>query len=179
MSLDSVRSSIVTTIKNALPQLKTCSAHAGRFNLQELTRISHNSPAVFVACLGFTGTSGVGETSSTAAWAAYIVTAERSAADRDTTALKIASALATFMDGQTWDDDNVVEEPQNVSGQNLYSAALDKSGVALWAVTWRQAITVGTSTDIDELNDFLRYSAESFGEENNALIQTAGELPQD
>ena len=45
------RDAIVAAIKAALPDLYTCEAHGGRFDLNELTRWSRKAPAVLVAAV--------------------------------------------------------------------------------------------------------------------------------
>ena len=51
MFIEPYLAAVVTSIKEALPTVKQCGDHPGRFNLKELQRIAAKAPAVLVSVL--------------------------------------------------------------------------------------------------------------------------------
>lgn len=154
MSLESMRDSIVAALAPEMGSATKVEAHGGRFTLQELKRRAQGRVSVPVACLGvISAEPGAAGTNVTAAWGAYVVCGDRTGISRDTGALSIVTALLPLIAGNEWGREDV-DAPQRIRADNLYSSQLDKSGVALWAVTWRQEIILGR-VDPATLDDLL------------------------
>lgn len=160
MSLITLRDAIAAELAAAIPELKTCEGHGGRFDLQELRRVAAKAPAVFVACLGFGDAEEEGDTTAELSWAAYVVTKDAPGKPRDEAALAIAQALAVHIPGNRWGLDDAEGRPEGIRGQNLYSDRLDKQGVAMWAISWRQRMNLGGAVDSAELAAFVTFHAE-------------------
>ncbi|MEX0732844.1 MAG: hypothetical protein WED00_05685 [Aquisalimonadaceae bacterium] len=160
--LYTAREAITAGIKSALPELRTCETHGGRFDRGELQRLSRRAPAVFVAALGV---PSVAETPRAGlplvGWAAFVIVSDTPQVSRDVIALDYAEALLRLINdngkGHRWGLDGA-QKPERLAADNLYSGSLDKMRVAMWAVTWRQGIHL-TPGAISELADFALYSA--------------------
>lgn len=177
MSIETVRDAIVATVSQQLPDLKTCAAHPGRFSEAELTRIAFKTPSVHIAALA-TGQQIMSgsEHHASIAWCAYVTAAETPDATRDLLAIRLVNALLQIIDDNDWDSDDVVEKPEQIKSQNLFSANIDSKGVAMWAVTWQQIIRLGDSTDYTALNEFLRAIGDTVNDDGMTLIETHTEL---
>ena len=154
MSLQGVRASIVDRLQSALGGAARAKAHGGRFSLAELKRHAVQGPAVLVACLGVVKlTPAAAGVEALCAWGAFVVCADKPLLPRDAAALGLVSAMLPLVPGQTWERDDV-DQPRQVRADNLYTSELDKEGVALWALTWQQEITLG-QVDPATLDAFL------------------------
>lgn len=175
MSIDTALTSIVAGISEALPQLKTCDSHDGRFDLNELKRISTKAPAVYVAALATGDLRGDIGTEVPVTFAAYVITREERRMPRDRQARVLVAALLALINGNTWNDDNITEAPMRVRAQNLYSARSDRDGVAMWAVTFTHPVRID-QLDASTLDDFLTFAGTSTDDEENTVIETTGTL---
>ncbi|MDH5185173.1 MAG: DUF1834 family protein [Gammaproteobacteria bacterium] len=160
MTLLELRAAIVANIKAAFPTLKTCDGHAGRFDLTELKRISTRAPAVYVACLAIGSAEENGDISAEISWAAYVITRDEPTVKRDESALAIVHALIAHIPGNRWELDDAETRPVAIRAQNLYSASIDKQGIAMWAITWRQQMNLGGAVNLAELNAFVTVHAD-------------------
>ncbi|KMQ74004.1 phage protein Gp37 [Marinobacter subterrani] len=151
------RDAIVAAIAKALPELKDCQAHGGRFDLQELKRWSRRAPAVLVAAVQIPEAARNRVNQVTVRWVAYVVASDAPGVSRDVIALDYTEALLRCIKDNRWGLDNT-QRPENVAAENLYSGPADRQGIALWAVSWQQALTL-RATDISDLADFAIYSA--------------------
>lgn len=143
--ITTVRSAIIDAVKAAVPGLQDhVEAHGGRFDLDEIKRLAAKSPSMLVACLGVLSAraNSAGETEAVCKWAAFVLTTDKRAVPRDVGALTLVAAVLPVIPDNRWEVDGV-NVPRNVRADNLFSTALDKIGVALWAVTWDQEITLG------------------------------------
>lgn len=71
---------------------------------------------------------------------AFIVTKQIRAEDKETTAITIADQLTIAL---TINDMNLgSKRPQKIASTTLYSDAIDKTGIALWSVSWQQEIEI-------------------------------------
>ncbi len=149
--LDDFRNAIAGHIKGLLPHLRECRPHAGRFDLAELKRLAARTPAVYIAILGVPQSEnpGSGELDLELAMAAHIVTADTRGLARDVSALNLAQTLISRIYGNRWGV-KWAFPAQKVKGQNLYSGNIDRVGVAMWGVSWRQKVRLGESSWADE-----------------------------
>jgi hypothetical protein len=168
MSVLTLRAAVVAGLKDSLPTLagKTVKVepHAGRFDAAELKRISAQAPAVFVAVLGLADLSEIcGEVSATCQVLAIVVCKDAPGLSRDLAALGMMEALAKIVPGNDWNG-AAEKAPEDLRCDNLFSATLDKSGVAMWGVAWRQraiVATTGVSGSEEGLDWFLHYHMET------------------
>ena len=132
-------------VKAWLPALKTCEPHEGRFDKEELKRVSGRAPAAYAAvlALGRPLVNGSGQQDVPVTFALYVATADRPNLPRRESALNIAEALVARINGQQWGGTDTVFPADAASAKNLYSGAISGKGVALWAVTWSQVVRMG------------------------------------
>jgi hypothetical protein len=142
--LPDLASLIAAEIAVALPDLASCEASAGRFDLKELAALGAKPPAVRIAVLGIGGGKAVSgpHYHHLVQIAAYIVTADAPALPRDRAALAIVERIVSLVHGRTWGN-AAFGEPEGVAADNLFSQGTRKQGVALWAVAWRQPVGLG------------------------------------
>ncbi|BCS94613.1 hypothetical protein DSLASN_02450 [Desulfoluna limicola] len=144
MSLNDLLKAVCAEFKSHFPSLRTCEPHGGRFDLQELKRISTKAPAVFVAILG-TGKVkevGSGEVDIPVSLAAFVVTKTEGKLPCAESALNVAEGLLTRIPGSNWACDGVFGADP-ATAKNLYSGTIASKGVAMWAVTWTQKVRMG------------------------------------
>lgn len=160
MSLFTLRQAIVDDLQANLPTLKTCEGHGGRFDATEIKRVATRAPALYIACLGVSGADeGPDGITGTLQWGAFIVTRDSAAAPRDEAGLAILQALLLRLPGNRWGLDQAETRPEAVQARNLYSATVDKLGVAMWAVSWRQRMVIGAELDPATLDVFATFDA--------------------
>ena len=133
---------IADRIKVTLPDLKTCKGQAGRFDLEALKKKSVAAPAVLVSVLGFAQSEGFSGPSPSFLLeiAAYVITKDAMGLPRDTAAAGISQTLLRLVPEQVWGQVGV-GAARDVRGIPLMTAASDQA-VSLWAITWRQPITL-------------------------------------
>jgi phage gp37-like protein len=157
MSIVDVRDDIVDAIQTALPSLVWVEATGGGFSEAELRRKALQAPGVLVACEGASdGRNEGGDIAVTWAWSAYVFTRSTSSSSRDAQALVFCEALAGAIAENRWGRSDT-HKPQRIRARNLYSGELDRQGVAIWAVTWDQAVdyTPASSSSTDPFSDFV------------------------
>lgn len=155
MNLLTIRQAVVNVVAAALPGLHV-EAHGGRFDsVEEIKRHATRGQAALVAIMGLKGLerSG-GETVADLVLAVFIVTGDRPGASRDTAALALVQAVADLVPDNRWGLDDAQGAPSAPDADNLYAASLDKLGVALWGVSWRQRFAI-SALDPTDLAAFL------------------------
>ncbi|KAB7624323.1 hypothetical protein [Alkalilimnicola sp. S0819] len=156
MRLLSFRDAVVAGISQALTELKSCEAHGGRFDEKELRRYALRAPAVLVAVRRIPALAAENEITPTLTCAAFVVTRDARGRPRDAAGLALVEALLQVVANNTWGLD-WAHRPQRLEADNLYSAALDKQGVALWGVAWQQAVDLAPEVDSATLADFITH----------------------
>ncbi|MGR6871238.1 hypothetical protein ACU6U9_02770 [Pseudomonas sp. HK3] len=153
-SINTFLSAIKDRLHEVLPELNTCDVHDGRFDVSELKRISTKAPAVFVALLKVpsTKTNSEDQLEADLSLVAYIVTKEAHKLDKGEAARNLSEAIMILVKNERWSTIEI-ERASDIRGDNLYSGAIDKQNIALWAITWKQTITLGDKY-INE-DDFL------------------------
>ncbi|MFT4191676.1 MAG: hypothetical protein QM617_09170 [Comamonas sp.] len=123
--------------------------YGGQFNADESTRTSYACPAIFVSVLGWKPGNGesqllTGRGVRLVRMAAFVVAeTKRSRADRLALAMNLADRLAltlTMWRPTCTDVMDIAGLEADPRADNLYSAALDKKGQALFLVDWWQAV---------------------------------------
>ncbi|WP_429885377.1 hypothetical protein [Geoalkalibacter halelectricus] len=135
----------VAHLKIALPGLRTCEVYAGEFAGGELSRASLAAPAVLVACLGATRgeQDGNEQYDFLCRYSAYCLTRHAGGREpRGVLAQELAEGVLAQVEGARFGESGC-GVARVVRLDNLYSEAFDKAGVALWAVTWEQRVTLG------------------------------------
>ena len=149
--LNALLEAIATGVRESLPDLKTCTVHDGRFQAAELGRWSLRSPAVLIAWLGTpkTETPGVLWTDCDQQLAAFVVTRDRPGEPRGKAARAIAASLLLLIPRARWGFSSAADigSAEQLQARNMFSGAVDKEGIALWAVTWRQALRLEAAED--------------------------------
>ena len=128
-----------------LPDLRACEAHRGPVTSREVARLSKRAPAVLAACLGVTAAAETGDrrVDATLRLAAFVLTADRAGLPRDRAALSVVEALLEYLPGFHPGAGLPAGAPEGLRAENLFSGPLDRTGVALWAVSWRQTLRLG------------------------------------
>jgi phage gp37-like protein len=152
MNIDRLQDAMVTEAKKLLESLRTCQKHAGRISIEELAALSVTSPALLIAFLGTDKVeeSGTEEMIVPCRFAAYVVTQDAKELPRDTAAKNIVEALLAWIPNQRFKASDLnppvsCSTPEQVAATNLYDGAVRGKAVALWAVSWLQRVTIGTS----------------------------------
>lgn len=149
--LFSYRAAIASTIKAAMPDLKTCDALSSRFDLGELTSRSIRTPAVFIVLLRSPlKRAANGSLDADANVAVFCVT-QGPEERREAEAFAIAEAVAILAGvKQLWGLTRV-GPCEALDFEQVHSTALDKKGVACIAVTFRQRVSsVGDGLFVDD-----------------------------
>lgn len=133
----------VVAMATAFPEVSV-ESHPGRFDLDELRRLSLRTPAVRLALLAIPPgrREKDGRIKVAAQWAAFVVAGDKAGVPRHLGALMMIDQLYRWLPYRRWG----TAEPLNLEtldARNLYSAALDsQSACAIWAITWTQSITI-------------------------------------
>lgn len=148
-------------------ELPTVEVYGGQFNGEEIDHTSFRCPAVFLAVRGWEpmphGRWLVGQHVRGMEMSAFVVTKHTQRPARMAQAMLLAERLALALDRWQPDDDantasNIAPLEDDASCENLYSRAVDKKGLALWVVHWRQALQV---LNPQQLWDLLAVQADS------------------
>ena len=145
---------VAAEIKVWIPDLRTCDVHDGRFDLAELKRHALQTPAVLVSCLGTVSIDDRGDEGidSHRHWAAFVLTRDCPGLPRGEGARNLVDALELLVMRGIVEEDPITGEQrlanrwglkgvgpaEQVRSQNFYGGTIDKQGVALWVVSWRQ-----------------------------------------
>jgi len=182
--LATTRNQIADFIKAQLPSLKTCEPHGGRFDLEELRRWGKKAPAVLVAMTDASEAQLAQGVETTATYVIFVITRDTVAALRDVAAINLVQGILTMLPGQVWPpaeeeaENPFVAEPERVSAQNFFSTALDAEGVAMWAISFRQTVSLGDAagSDLSALDDFIRFTGEATNAADDVVMETYGEF---
>lgn len=139
-STDAVLEAVCARIRAWLPACKEVQPHDGRFAVEELQRWAARVPAVRVASLGVAAVRAVGDGRvelDLQLWA-FAAAKDQPGRSRGAAARAMADRLLVGLPGERWGLAGVGEARQ-ARAENLYAPGLDKLGLALWAVAWRQA----------------------------------------
>ena len=145
-----VRAAIVASLAAALPGLDIA-AHGGNFSEAELQRFSIRAPAIRVCMTEISKIdyAVTGQIEVTLHLAIVLVAKDQAQAgsptlDRDGAALNLVAAVLPLLNGQTFGLDNV-STPIGLGARNEFSGALDKTGIALWQITFAMLLRLGIS----------------------------------
>lgn len=141
-------------------KVQTVERHIGRFNKPEDIKryLSNRDGCVRIAALGVREYKNQGgRTLGFIEFAAYVVTTDQFAYEKDQRCEVIANKLVIAMMRK-----GAVTEAysgaERVQADNLYSDSIDDLGVAIWGVTWSQWFPVDVTLDESTLDDFIRFN---------------------
>lgn len=183
-----VRDRIVAELARRMTAVRSVEAHGGTFDLDEVKRFALAAPAVRVAMLGLGRVSryGTGELLAPVNFAAVCVARDEAKAGvgvipKDIGCAAIAAQAALIVDGNRWGwsaepgAPGMVGAPDDLQAENLYSGQIDKTGVALWQVTWTQTIRLGANrNEAIAALDQLIVNGEAFVEGADPVAHPAG-----
>ena len=147
-------------------ELATVDRYGGEFSAAEIDRLSFSCPAVLVTVLGWQPPGDRsrlrGKHARAIRMAAFVVTKHARRDERMAEAMTLAGRLSVLL--RNWVPANTLpitaaalnEAP---TAENLYGAAIDKQGLALWLLTWDQDAEPKPG-DGAELFDLLRVDIE-------------------
>lgn len=184
MSLTTIRKAVADAVLAGVPGLKTCEPHGGRFDASELRRLAVGGPAVFVAVLGVQDlVFEHGEAKGEVQFAAFAVAGDKAGLPRDKAVMAMADALALLVPDNRWGLDESESVPMRVRAENLFSVTVDKAGVALWAVSWRQRMALGQGLDdstLETLDLFATCDIDyAIGQDGTPVAEDTVSLPQE
>lgn len=149
--INDLLNAIKTAIKTALPELRRCDVHGGRFDLAELKRIAIQTPAVLVSLLAAPETKPkeTEERDIELSIGLYVVTSDKVSLPRHLSVINIVEALLILIPINDWGLKKI-SEPTDINAQNLYSGDIDKHGITLWAISFKQKVRVGKNIWLDD-----------------------------
>lgn len=123
--------------------------YGGEFSSDEVAVSGFKAPAILIAGLGWTRPRGhermTGKGCRVCHMAAFVVTSNNNRVERMLAAQRLSEQLDLQL--TTWTpanaDDAVIEvaaPEDDIRCENVYNKKIDAKGLALWLVTWRQAI---------------------------------------
>lgn len=146
----------------------TIQRYAGEFNAAEVGRFSFSCPAVLVAVLGWKPANDDsrlrGRHARQVRLAAFVVTKHVRREDRMDAAAALSDQLCVLL--RDWRPDDaalavdIAPLEDTPSAENLYGAAIDEQGLALWLVDWWQAAQPKPGLPPAALYDLLRVDIE-------------------
>lgn len=150
MNLLQFRDAVEAALKAGMPAGTNVDSHPGSLDEAELRRIAAKAPAAYVAALGILSAEkdNNGRVEVDASMAVFLVTRAAAGAAKDAAMLVLSTAALILIADNDWGLAET-QNPRDVRAQNLYTGTIDKQGVALWGITWRQQVTV------DQLDDSL------------------------
>lgn len=144
-ALVTLRSEIVAKLEAAIEDANTVEPYGGRLNLGEIKRITARPPAVLVALIN--GNSSKEEAADPIRVdmliSAFIIAEDKPGVNRDAVALSIAEQVVAQVAAWPWRGKAQASAPNELKLESLYSGELDRTGVALLAVTWKQTVPIG------------------------------------
>lgn len=138
--INAYRAAVPATLKGLMPELQTCEAQLGRFDLDRLEKTTLRTPAVLVGILAAPLKDNANATSSAFLEVAAFAVTRGAEAKRDDAAWAIAETIAaTARPTQRWGLSDIGElEKAKISP--VLSSALSERGVSIVVVQWTQKL---------------------------------------
>jgi hypothetical protein len=144
MSIIAYRSSIIDKLKESFPQLNDVSPHPGKFTLEDFDRLSHRSPAAYVAVLGAPAKDklATGEILFDIHIGVFIATRASRDDAPDVEGWQLAEAIAALAQ---WNYFNTHSFPADkIEIENLWSTKQDRKAICIMGVAWVSQLKIGT-----------------------------------
>lgn len=143
-----------------IDRVQTVERHIGRFNeADDIKRwMSGKEGGIRICAQRVVAMQNQGgRLIGTVEFVAFVFCAEQFSYAKDQRAEVIACRLAkALMLKGGWVGTGASSVPEAVRADNLYTTAIDKLGLAIWSVTWRQDWPLDDPIDESALDDFLR-----------------------
>lgn len=125
----------------------SCTLREGPIDPSELGLVAAQTPAMYLTLRGNPQMQNpaTGEIDADLSLLAYIVTADTVEKNRMEAALDLVETLLVRILDQRWGQTGLLEA-RDVHSKNLYSAETVNNNIALWEISWQQAIRLGPST---------------------------------
>ena len=141
-------------------RVQTVERHIGQFDKPDDVKrwLTNRDGGVRVAAMRVVAMRNEGSSLiGTIEFAAFVFTTGMWGYAKDQRAEVIAGRLAkALMHKGGWQGTGAYKSPDAVRADNLYSGEIDKLGLAIWSVTWRQDWPLDNPIDSATLDDFLR-----------------------
>ncbi|WP_447077675.1 hypothetical protein [Shewanella algae] len=163
-----------------IDKVETVERHIGRFDTAEQVKrwLSKRDGGIRIAALNVTAYERIGgRIVGRVNMAAYVFTAPRFGYDKDTLAEVIAGKLVAAMMERNAPPE-AYGRAENFRADNLYSTAIDETGMACWAVSWSQQWYLDEPIDGASLDDFLRFGLTGELADGAPVIEGVVDLPQ-
>lgn len=165
---------------------RSIGVHAGKFTWAEIKARGFSAPAIFISCLGWGDAdeedqallTGYSKAASLSLVIGIVTKHTKSTEARNALARALAERVTIELLDQNWAMDNVCL-PKRVRAEGAFSAAAEAENCSLWLVTWQQAVGFYKDDWQASVNDFLSFTGTAVDDDENTLIETAGELDQE
>ena len=147
---------------------KAIEPHRGQFaSLEEIRNIALRSPAVRVAFRGLQGADRQGpELIADVLWSIHIIANDTRAEARNTLAGGVAVTVLDHIVAEAPHWPFVEGGAEQATAIDLTTLELDKNGVSLWQVSWRQQCRLQLIDPLSGLDDFGGFDADHFAPDN-------------
>ncbi len=146
--LGTLLAAVASEILRVMPALKTCDVHDGEVNVEEIRRWSRRAPAVLVTHLGARVPPAPGErwTDVEQNLVVYILTKDTPRLTRGDAARNIVDRLLLALPRARWGEAGI-GEATHIQARNLYTGKVDRMGIALIEMSWRQTLRLEAAVD--------------------------------
>ncbi|CAA0129474.1 Uncharacterised protein [Starkeya nomas] len=137
----------------SLPDVKSCEAFGGRFDMAALARFGAAAPAIRVAVLGVDKINWIdtGQLDGVVEVGAFIVTRDERGKPRDLAVLGHVHNVLVKVHAERWGLP-LVQAGRPARCENLYSGAVQSAGLALWGVRWTMKLRMGANAYAQNLS---------------------------
>lgn len=142
-----------------IDRVQTVERHIGRFNEPDDIKywMGNRDGGIRICAQRVVSMRREGSLIGTIEFVAFVFCADQFGYAKDQRAEVIAGRLATaLMLTGCWRGTGASKAPEGVRMDNLYTPGIDKLGLAIWSVTWRQDWPLDNPIDPATLDDFLR-----------------------
>lgn len=139
--LASMSGLIAEKIAAQLPGLRTAEGFSGRLDLEVIKQRGIAAPAVLVSWYGakIDRTSAGPHNFYRIDMTAFVITKDALGLDRHAAAATIVQALLELLPDHRWGEAGL-GNMSDIAAHSLNTPDIQRAGVALWAVTWRQEV---------------------------------------
>lgn len=144
-ALVALRSAIVADLEASIQDAHEVKPYGGRLNLGEIKRLTTRPKTILVAIVNGGGSDPLPDNQLRVEMllTAFILAEDERGADRDMVALSLAEQVIARVALWPWAGIAKARRPEDVKFESLYSGDIDRRGVALLAVTWKQSLPIG------------------------------------
>jgi len=185
MAVKEVMDAIQSTLQSTgLVATDFVSFYSGKPTFEELKLVSLDYPSLFISCLNFQDES---DESNKAALSNYelvldanfivsvVVKNTENAEIRNTMARLLAEGVMLNLIDQDWGLKNcLIAENRSVEG--LFVNAAEQGNCSIWLVSWSQSIGLDKDAAQSDINDWLRYHADHYNQDNSDHIMASSDV---